>query len=231
MKYPRLSALCLIAALLLPVQAFAGITSLGNPQLIVTPPTTPAALLALTGCQDFSQIIDSNAGVEYIIQNCAGTYQLHQMWPPLASELQYSGSTSQYVRGDGTLATFPAGGSRSWASPSRAISSCFQISGSNDADFHYKVDVASGTLLSGTVTGTVTATSYTNSGCSTGAQVEADGQASQGAALGVLSVSQIETVSIDGTLQAGKWMKVTTANTSGTPTFTIRSVQREVTLP
>lgn len=115
--------------------------------------------------------------------------------------------------------------------PSRALNSCYQISGTKDADFHYKVDVSSGTLLSGTATGTVTATSYTNSGCTTGSQIIADGAASQGAALGILSVSQIASVSIDGTLSAGKWIKITTANTAGTPSFVIRSVQSEKIYP
>lgn len=142
-----------------------------------------------------------------------------------------TGTTSQYVRGDGTLATLPSVDSRTFNYPSRALNSCFQISSTKDADFHYKVDVASGTLLSGTVTGTVTATSYTNSGCTTGSQVMADGQASQGAALGVLSVSQIASVSIDGALPSGKWIKLTTANTFGTPSFAIRAVQSEIIQP
>lgn len=111
--------------------------------------------------------------------------------------------------------------------PSRALNSCFQISSTRDADFHYKVDVGSGTLLSGTVTGTVTATSYTNSGCTISAQSVADGQASQSAALGILSVAQIASVSLDGTLPGARWMKITTSNTSGTPTFAIRTVQAE----
>lgn len=124
-----------------------------------------------------------------------------------------------------------AGGSRTFNYPSRALNSCFQISSTKDADFHYKVDVSSGGVLSSTVTGTVTATSYTNSGCTTGAQAIADGQASQGAALGLLSVSQVASVALDGTLPAGKWVKITTANTVGTPTFAIRAVQSEVILP
>lgn len=160
-----------------------------------------------------------------ISYECVTTLFLQKM------ETIFSGTTSQYVRGDGSLATLPSVSARTFNYPSRTLNSCFQISSTKDADFHYKVDVASGTLLSGTVTGTITATSYTNSGCTTDAQIVADGAPSQGAALGVLSVSQIVPVGIDGTLPAGKWIKLTTANTVGTPTFSIRTAQSEVIQP
>jgi hypothetical protein len=126
--------------------------------------------------------------------------------------------------------TSASSGVRTFQYPSRALNSCFQISSTQDADFHYKVDVTSGTVLSGTVTGTVTATSYTNSGCTTGAQVVADGAPSQGAALTLGNVSQVAPVGLDGTLPANRWLKITTANTSGTPTFAIRAVQAEILL-
>lgn len=153
------------------------------------------------------------------------------IWPIASSMVTFPGSTAQYVRGDGSLATFPTAGTRTFNSPSRALNSCFQISSTQDADFHYKVDVSSGTLLQATSTGTVTATSYTNSGCTTGARVESDGAPSQSAALGILSVAQLAPVGIDGILEHGRWMKITTAQTVGTPTFAIRGVQAEILLP
>lgn len=120
---------------------------------------------------------------------------------------------------------------RTFNYPSRALNSCFQISSTQDADFHYKVDIASGTLLTTSATGTVVLTSYTNSGCTTGAQVVTDGAASQGAALGILSVSQTVAAALDGIVPAGKWIKITTAQTVGTPTFAIRAAQSEILLP
>lgn len=114
--------------------------------------------------------------------------------------------------------------------PSRALNSCFQISNTRDADFHYKVDVTSALSLSAGAQGTVTATSYTNSSCTTGAQAIADGTSAQTGTLIIgLGVNQINSVPLDGTLAANKWMKITTANTVGTPTFAIRAVQAEVT--
>lgn len=124
------------------------------------------------------------------------------------------------------------GGSRTFNYPSRALNSCFQISSIKDADFHYKVDVTNGLSLVTGAQGTVTATSYTNSGCTTGAQAIADGTSSQTGTLVVgLALNQTASVSLDGTLPTGKWIKITTANTIGTPSFAIRAVQSEVIQP
>lgn len=266
MKLNKIFSALILACAFIASPAIAGISGIGNPILKVTAPTTPANLISIVGCEDFSLIIDDAVGKEWILQDCATSYTLHQSWPPLASELVGlnkaavglgnvdntsdtnkpvstaqatalsgklnvpSGTSAQYLDGTGAVRSFGAT-TRTWATPSRALTSCFQISATNDADFHYKVDVASGTLLQATATGTVTATSYTNSGCTTGARIESDGAPSQSAALGILSIGQIAPVSIDGTLQANRWMKITTAQTAGTPTFTIRSNQIEITLP
>lgn len=124
------------------------------------------------------------------------------------------------------------GGSRTFNYPSRALNSCFQISSTKDSDFHYKVDVTNALSLTTGAQGTVTATSYTNSGCTTGTQAIADGTSSQTGTLVVgLALNQTASISLDGTLPSGKWIKITTANTVGTPSFTIRAVQSEVIYP
>lgn len=72
--------------MILPMAAHAGINGLNDPQLEVTPPTTPAILEGLIGCQNYSLIIDDAAGVEWIVQGCSGSsYTLEQFWPPDAS--------------------------------------------------------------------------------------------------------------------------------------------------
>lgn len=121
---------------------------------------------------------------------------------------------------------------RTFNFPSRALNSCFQISSTQDADFHYKVDVTTALSLAAGATGTVTATSYTNSGCTTGAQTVADGVAGQSGSLVIgLNISQVVDVSLDGTLPKNTWMKLTTTNTAGTPTYAIRAAQAEILLP
>lgn len=131
-----------------------------------------------------------------------------------------------------TAASSGSSASRTFSYPTRSLNTCYQISATNDADFHYKVDVTSSLSLTAGAQGTVIATSYTNSGCTTGAQVIADGTNGQSGTLIIgLGISQVASVGLDGTAPSGKWLKLTTANTSGTPTFALRAVQAEVVQP
>lgn len=223
------------------IPAYAGVVPSGYGVIWITPPGSLTDVY--DNYCDNGNIVNFSNGTSYIISGCQTTPTATQILPVSTGQItglstalaaKYdipAGTTGQYVRGDGSLATFPTAGSRTFNTPSRTLSSCFQISATNDADFHYKVDVASGTLLQATATGTVTATSYTNSGCTTGARIEADGAPSQSAALGILSVAQTVPVGIDGTLEHGRWLKITTAQTVGTPTFAIRANQVEVIQP
>lgn len=153
------------------------------------------------------------------------------VYATLGSGLVFTGGSTNQLSVAGvdynTLANLPA--ARSFNYPSRALNSCFQISPTQDADFHYRVDVTSSLNLTAGAQGTVTATSYTNNSCTTGGQAMVDGTSAQTGTLIVgLGIGQITSVSLDGTIPAGKYMKITTVNTVGTPTFAIRSVQSEV---
>lgn len=102
--------------------------------------------------------------------------------------------------------------------PSRALNSCFLISSSLGADFHYAVDVTAALVLGG---GTATITSYTNSSCTTGAQTMRDGTISGIIAGGTTSIN------LDGYLSAGKYAKITVSNTGLGATSAIRASQQE----
>lgn len=118
---------------------------------------------------------------------------------------------------------------RSFSYPSRALNSCFQISSTREAFFHYKVDITTTLSLAAGSQGTATITSYTNSGCTTGAQAIADGTASQTGSLVIgLNIGQIISADLSGIAARNTWLKITTVNTVGTPTFAIRTTQQEV---
>lgn len=134
-----------------------------------------------------------------------------------------SGTTSQYVRGDGSLATFPAAGTRTFQTPTRTVGTCFQISATKDAEFHYGVDAA---ILLSLGTSSVNVTSYTNSACTTGAIVET-ASSDNGIGLGVT-----RTMRMDGKIQGGRWVKITATTTGGVgSTMTLRTDQREIIEP
>jgi hypothetical protein len=166
-----------------------------------------------------------------------------------------TGTTSQYVRGDGTLATLPASSSgtvtsvgvtsstltvtgspvttsgsitvntvaRSFAYPTRALSTCFQISSTRDAQVTYGVDISTTVTLGGSPQGTVFLRTYTNNTCTTGQQTIISSTAGQPTTLSVtVGQTMIGTANLSGMIPAGTWVQIETQNNSGTPTFTTR---------
>jgi hypothetical protein len=137
-----------------------------------------------------------------------------------------TGTTSQYVRGDGSLATFPTTTTRSFAYPVRSLNTCYQISATRDTLVSYSVDIGTtSTLLNGQV-GTIYLRTYSNSSCTTGAQEVARFVNGNTQTLGV-SVTMLQNVTgtLTGVIPAGAYVQQVTENTTGTPTFTFRSSQ------
>lgn len=134
-----------------------------------------------------------------------------------------AGTTAQYVRGDGTLATLPTVAARSFAYPTRSLSTCFQISSTRDAQVSYGVDISTTVTLGGTPQGTVFLRTYTNSACSTGQQTIISSTAGQPTTLSVTVGQQmVGTANLSGMIPAGLWVQIETQNNSGTPTYTAR---------
>lgn len=249
-----------IIGLLLPIMlicapAHATINAINYPGLKITAPDTPASVAAIPGiCDPLSVVIDFNnpaAPIFYYMGNCAGTPSLTQFYPPIAANItginNYllssaasttyfpipTGTSAQYLDGTGTPQTFPTAGSRTFQYPSRSLNSCFQISNTQDADFHYGVDITAALSLSGGQTGSVAVVAYTNSGCTTGAQqlTPTKQNGNTGTLTIGLGLTQIISEGLDGTAPKSKWLKIVTANVIGTPTFSINSNQEETLLP
>lgn len=137
-----------------------------------------------------------------------------------------TGSTSQYVRGDGSLATLPVAASRSFANPSRTLNSSYQISATRDAMVSYAVNIAAALSLSGGQTGTVTLQYADDSGFTTNVvSVNSATNGNTGTLTIGLGLTQTGTAGVSGIIPAGKYVKLVTANTAGTPTFSYLSGQ------
>lgn len=113
-----------------------------------------------------------------------------------------------------------------FANPTRSLNSAFQISTTSNALVSYTVDIAASLSLSGGATGTVTLEYADDSGMSTNLKtVQSSVNGNAGTLTLGLGLTQTATAALGGVIPAGKYVKIVTANTTGTPTFTMRAAQ------
>lgn len=145
---------------------------------------------------------------------------------PSSSSTAGSMSAADKVKLDGLVAPV----TRTFAYPARTLNNCFQVSSSSDAMVNYSVDIAATLSLTTGQTGTVFLEVFNDSGCTTGTQELGRAVNGNGGTLTIgLALTQNVTGAVGGIVPAGKYVKIRTANTVGTPTFTYRSGQ-EVTI-
>lgn len=115
---------------------------------------------------------------------------------------------------------------RSVAHPARTLNSAFQISSAQDASVSYSVDIsASLSLVTGQV-GTLYLRYADDSAHTTNVkEVGRSVNGNAGALTIGLALTQTATATLSGVVPLGKYAKIVTENTTGTPTFTFRSAQ------
>lgn len=132
-----------------------------------------------------------------------------------------TGTTSQYIRGDGSLATLPSS-TRTFTNPARTLNTAFQISTTQDAQVHYAVDITVGALVLGGQSGRVILEYADNIGMTTNViTVNTGGNSTSG----VLNITNLGTVSLSGMIPSGKYVRLRTVNVTGTPTYTFQNAQ------
>lgn len=115
---------------------------------------------------------------------------------------------------------------RSQASASRSLNSGFQISTTRDSLVNYSVDVSCTATLLGGQTGTVFLEVASDSGFTTNLQEVARSVNGNSVSLAIaITVIQNVTGTLTGYVPAGYYVRIRTANTVGTPTFSYRSGQ------
>jgi hypothetical protein len=122
--------------------------------------------------------------------------------------------------------TIPVIAARVFSYPTRALSTCFQVSSSRDAQVTYAVDVTTTLTLTTGQQGSVALRTYTDSACTLGGQTVISGASGLPAALSVtVGLSNLGTVSLPSIIPAGAWVRIETTSTTGTPTFAARQGQ------
>lgn len=113
-----------------------------------------------------------------------------------------------------------------FATPTRTLNSAFQISTVRDTAVTYTVDVATTLSLTTGQTGTVTLKYADDSGFTTNVKTVQSAVNGNGGTLAIgLGLTQTSTAALGGIIPTGKYAKLITANTVGTPTFTFRAAQ------
>lgn len=137
------------------------------------------------------------------------------------------GSTSQYLRGDGSLATLPTYPAYTTTTQTRSFNSSFQVSSTKDTNVRYTVEISSSISLSGTNAGTVFL--ETSSDNSTWVEEGRIVNSQSGGLVVGLSLGQNISGQLSAYVPANYWVRLRSSATSGTPTFTYR-VGRETLL-
>lgn len=119
-----------------------------------------------------------------------------------------------------------AGTTRSFSYPARSLNTSFQPSTTRDAMVSYSVDVSTSATLLGGQTGTVFLEIADDTGFTTNVQEVARFVNGNSVSLAIaITITQNVTGTLSGVVPAGKFARLRTANTAGTPTFNFRSAQ------
>lgn len=132
-----------------------------------------------------------------------------------------SGTTLQYLRGDGSLATFPVTAAPSQATAVRVLNTGFQISTTRSAMVFYSVQMTVTANISSGQDANLYLEIASDSGFTTNLQVLAQSPCSQTYTLAVaLQGIQKCPLSVSGWVPVSYYARLRTANTTGTPVFT-----------
>lgn len=137
-----------------------------------------------------------------------------------------TGTSAQYVRGDGTLATMPVQSVPAQAAASRTLNTVFQVSTSRPALVSYSVQLTVTATIGGGQVGDVVLEIASDAAFTAGVQTVAITGLGQTYSLAVaIQGVQPQTGVVTGVVPAGWYARLRTVNTTGTPVFTYRAGQ------
>lgn len=138
----------------------------------------------------------------------------------------YAAGQGYTISASDVVSTYQSPITRTFTNPTRSLNTAFQISSIQDVQVSYAVDVATALSLTSGQTGTVVLEYADDSGFTVNVTKLLDGQSSLTGTLVIgLGLNPTNTVPLYGTVPAGKYVRLRTVNTTGTPTFTFRYAQ------
>lgn len=166
--------------------------------------------------------IDNGTWINFLPLPSAGAHGiLMQNGTTKLPELALFGNGLSYSSG-----VITASMTKSFTTPARTLNTAYQPSASKDTYISVTVDVGATLSLTGGQTGTVTLEYADDSGITTNVKtVQSSVNGNTGTLTVGLSLTQTATCSLNGIIPAGKFVRIRTTNTTGTPTFTLRAVQ------
>lgn len=115
------------------------------------------------------------------------------------------------------------------SSESRSLNTIFQVSATKAADVCYSVDIAATLSLIGGTSGTVFLETSPSSTFASSIQELGQFTNAQTGTLTIgLALNQTGTANLSGRIPAGNYVRLRTANNTGTPTYTYKSGQKVV---
>lgn len=136
------------------------------------------------------------------------------------------GSTAQYIRGDGSLATLPTTSAPSQATATRALNTAFQISATRNADARYSVQCTITASITGGQNCDVILEIASDAAFTTNVQTVGVVGTGQTYTLAIaLAGVQPQTAQVTGWVPAGYYVRLRTVQNTGAPTFAYRGGQ------
>lgn len=137
-----------------------------------------------------------------------------------------TGTTAQYVRGDGTLAALPVQSVPTQSAATRALNTAFQVSAARPALVSYSVQLTVTASIGSGQLGDVVLEIASDAAFTTAVQTVAIAGVGQTYTLAVaIQGVQPQTGVVTGVVPAGYYARLRTVSTTGTPGFSVRAGQ------
>lgn len=143
-----------------------------------------------------------------------------------AAAISYASGLGYTITAADVVSILQPATARTFTNPTRTLNSAFQISTTQDVQVSYVVNVAATLSLTTGATGTVVLEYADDSGITTNVvTVQTSVNGNTGTLAIGLGLTQTSTASLSGTVPAGKYVRIRTVNTTGSPTFTMGNAQ------